>query len=44
MIDVNAVAKIALYHYYYYYYYYYSLPLLTAPSLADASVLLTAAT
>jgi hypothetical protein len=43
MIDVNAVAKIALYHYYYYYYY-YSLPLLTAPSLADASVLLTAAT
>jgi hypothetical protein len=32
-------AKIALY-----YYYYYSLPLLTAPSLADASVLLTAAT
>jgi len=42
MIDVNAVAKIALYHYYYYYY--YSLPLLTAPSLADASVLLTAAT
>jgi hypothetical protein len=40
MIDVNAVAKIALYHYYYY----YSLPLLTAPSLADASVLLTAAT
>ena len=40
MIDVNAVAKIALYHYYYY----DSLPLLTAPSLADASVLLTAAT